>query len=464
MGLALLIDFGSTNTKLRAIDLDTEEVVGSTQATSTVGTDITIGFEVAFAELKQQLDVKHPHFEHKLACSSAAGGLRMVAIGLVPELTAEAARQAALGAGANVTRVFSHELSKRELDELQQIAPDMILLAGGTDGGNKEVILHNARQLASIPTRCPIVVAGNKAASDAVGEILQQIGNSVRLVDNVLPEVNVLNVEPAREAIREVFVKHIIRAKGLERATDLVDEVIMPTPMATLGAANLLATGAGDEPGLGDLVVIEVGGATTNVHSIGSGAPSRPDLVPQGLPEPYAKRTVEGDLGIRFNAHRILMIAGQQRMRDNIPFPCFNLDLEMAVRALSEQVSRIPASEEEYALDVGLARTAADMAMERHAGVVEPFYTPDGTVTILRGKDLTAFKTVIGTGGIFSYGKEPRMILEAGQFRADRPFSLRSRSPAFFADEAYIMYAIGLLNTIAPDKALRILKKSLRPV
>ena len=117
-----------------------------------------------------------------------------------------------------------------------------------------------------------------------------------------MPDVNVLNVEPARDMIRKVFIDRIIEAKGLKRAEDFVEGILMPTPTAVLKAAQLLPGEAVRKREWGISVVVDIGGATTDVHSIGLGDPVQAGVVRKGLPEPLAKRTVEGDLGIRYNA------------------------------------------------------------------------------------------------------------------------------------------------------------------
>ena len=79
-----------------------EILLGRVQATSTVDTDVNLGLDRALGELRRQVDVSEADIASALACSSAAGGLRMACIGLVPEYTTEAGRLAALGAGAKV--------------------------------------------------------------------------------------------------------------------------------------------------------------------------------------------------------------------------------------------------------------------------------------------------------------------------------------------------------------------------
>jgi uncharacterized protein (TIGR01319 family) len=175
MSAALLIDFGSTYTKLRAVDLDRARLIGTGQGPSTVATDVTVGLKAALQDLEQRIG-ELPAFRHRLASSSAAGGLRMVTVGLVRELTAEAARQAALGAGARLIGTFAYEITSADTKKLTELAPDIILFAGGTDGGNRDVIVANARTLAGSSLQCPIIVAGNRVAADDVQAILDGAG------------------------------------------------------------------------------------------------------------------------------------------------------------------------------------------------------------------------------------------------------------------------------------------------
>lgn len=262
MGVALLMDIGSTYTKGVAVDLDTAEVVAKAKAVTTVWEDVNIGVSQVLKELKAMGVYK---VDRKLACSSAAGGLKMVAIGLVPGLTAEAAKRAALGAGAKVAKVYSYELSDDELEEIVSFKPDLILLAGGTDGGNKVVLLHNAEKLAASALIAPIIVAGNKVAGPKAKELLARGGKEIYLTENVMPQLERLNIEPVREVIRNVFLSKIIYAKGLSRVKEYMGGVIMPTPSAVMKAAELIATGTPKEQGFGELLVVDIGGATTDI-------------------------------------------------------------------------------------------------------------------------------------------------------------------------------------------------------
>lgn len=466
MTLCLLIDFGSTYTKVVAVDLIREEIVAVAQSPSTVDTHVMEGLQKALDKLRQQLGQQELHAEVKLACSSAAGGLRMVAIGLVTELTAEAAKRAALGAGAKLMRVFSYQLNRHELAEIEEIGPDMILLAGGTDGGNKEVVLHNAHLLAEAQLAAPVVFAGNKEVTDDVADILRAAGKLAYTTENVMPDLENINVEPVREVIRNIFMERIVHAKGIDKANDFVHDIIMPTPMASLNAAKLLADGTEKETGLGELILIEVGGATTNVHSI-SKMDTLPGLVQKGLPEPYAKRTVEGDMGLRINATSILNIVGAEKITAScggVPGAQDTQEVEAAVHALTADPSRTPSTEADYRIDNALASAAVDIAVQRHAGEILTVYTGNGPILVQYGKNLSEIKTIIGTGGVFAYGHQPQEILAKALDTSDAKYSLRPRQATFYIDRQYILFAMGLLSQRYPDVALRIMKKCLTRV
>jgi uncharacterized protein (TIGR01319 family) len=455
---ALLIDFGSTYTKLRAVTLDPIRVLASGQGPSTVASDITEGMNAALADLESQMGAL-PAFDHRLACSSAAGGLRMVTVGLVRELTAEAARQAALGAGARLVAAFAQRLTAKDVADIENLAPDILLLAGGTDGGNSEVILHNARTLAAAQLNCPLIVAGNRAAADDVGAALAAGAKTVTVTENVMPEFGQLNIEPARGAIRQVFMERIVHAKGIDRAAAQFDQVLMPTPAAVLEAARLLSEGTGNEPGLGPLMVVDVGGATTDVHSVASGEPGQTGVIQRGLPEPYTKRSVEGDLGMRHNVRGVLAEAGSDHIAAIARLETSRV--EALADRLASDADRLPADKEECALDFALGHAAVRIAVQRHAGTIETVYTVSGPVTLQRGKDLSDLGTVIGTGGVLAQGDSAAGILSAALAEGNDTLSLRPKHPRLLLDTKYMLYAVGLLASVAPEAAVRLGKSHL---
>jgi len=462
-----LVDFGSTYTKVTAIDLDAEEVIGRAQSPTTVETDISIGFDKALAELKQSCAFDESKLCGRYASSSAAGGLKMAAIGLVPDLTLSAARRAALGAGAKVVGAYGYEIDDGIIQEIEGKDCDIIMLCGGTDGGNKNVILHNAEILAKSRIDCPVLVCGNRVVNGRVGELLEQAGKKVYVTQNVLPSVTEVNVEPAQNRIREIFIEHIIHAKGFDKAKDYFDKAVIPTPKASLIAAELLADGTKTEPGIGSLLVVETGGATTNVHSVADIVSFTHETVVRGLPESRVSRTVEGDLGIRYNARTIFELAGAERLKlmAELMDPAGTFcDPDVYTHLLSKTVEYIPQNLSESLMDIALAASAAGIAVERHAGTLKTEFTTMGEIDIQYGKNLYQVKNILGTGGIFKYGIRPEAILKAAVFSEQTPWSLKPRAPAAYLDADYLFYATGLLSQEHPDAALRIMKNHLKPV
>lgn len=455
MDAYLFIDFGSTYTKLTLIDVEKEEIIATEKAYTTVETDVTIGYKEALKRLNDKIK-SEVNILKRLACSSAAGGLKIIAIGLVPELTAEAAKRAALGAGARVIKTYSHNLNTEEILQIKNSNADIILLAGGTDGGNTQCISHNAWMLEKHDVTIPIVIAGNKSCND---EIISIFEGKVEyyITENVMPNLNQINVEPARETIRNIFMKQIVHAKGMENVEDSISGILMPTPASVLKAAQMLSMGSRDEDGIGDLVVIDIGGATTDIHSIAEGAPTTPAVIMRGLEEPFSKRTVEGDLGMRYSALAVLEAAGARMMKKYLNLQDYNLEDEFKRRY--ENTSFISQEENDVLFDEAMAKVCVDIAVKRHVGVIESVYTPMGMMHSQEGKDLTELPFVIGTGGILVNSKNPLGILSASLFNMNEPTSLKPKHPKYLIDKDYILSAMGLLAMVDENMAVRMLKK-----
>lgn len=457
----LLVDFGSTYTKLTAVNLEEEYIIGTSKAPTTVKTNVLDGYDKALSRLYQD----HPEIDHISgisACSSAAGGLKMAAIGLVEELTVEAAKRACLGAGAIVKHVYSHHLTKREVKALKESDTDIVLLAGGTDGGNKECIIHNAKKLRDAEIPFPVIVAGNKDANDEIEEIFEGSNISYYIVDNVMPQLKKLNVEEAKHVIRKIFIDKIIEAKGIKKAEERIGEIIMPTPEAVLLAAELLSKGYEDIEGFGELMVVDIGGATTDVHTIGEGYPKRTEVLLKGLQEPFAKRTVEGDLGMRYSANALLNLVSNYNFKRYFEEDdtCEH-DIDKSLNRRSEDVDFIPHTKDEEEFDKAIAKICCDVSMSRHVGHVEVVHTPLGDMYYQTGKDLTDLRYVIGTGGVLIYNQDAKKILKQVNKKSDKALELRPTNPSILIDKSYILAAMGLLSQKYPKTALKMMKQYL---
>ncbi len=448
MRAVLLIDFGSTYTKVAAVDVEGERILGVAQSGTTATTDIGVGLDRAVDALRERIgDVP---VSERYACSSAAGGLKMIASGLVPSLTAEAAKRAALGAGAKVIRTYSYELTEDDLREITRLKPDILLLTGGTDGGNRDCILGNARALAGLPASFPVVVAGNRAVRDACVKILAEAGCEAIACENVMPTFNQLNIEPAQAVIRALFLRRIIAAKGLTKAQALIDGILMPTPAAVLTALELYSRDAGE------LVAVDLGGATTDIYSITEGLPTRAGTVIKGLPEPYAKRTVEGDIGMRFSARGVLEGAGMKALCDSSGQP--EAEVEAWLKEIDSQPGVLAQTDAQKAVDRALASLAIELGLLRHAGEIEQVYTPMGVAYQQTGKDLTRVKTIVLTGGALVHAEDPYDIARHA-LQGDHPSSLMPKEAAAVLDGRYTLFAMGLLSQKYPELARKLLKK-----
>ena len=456
MKAVLLIDFGSTYTKVTAVDVEAEQVLGTAQSFTTIETDINDGLNNALRILREKTGPVE--FSETYACSSAAGGLRMVTSGLVPELTGEAAKLASLGAGAKVVGIYAFQLTEDDLEDIAKAKPDIFLLVGGTDGGNTECILHNAKMLASMKPAFPVVIAGNRSAARECARIFE--GCETYICPNVMPKFGVLKIEDTQKQIRQIFLNRIVQAKGLSAAAELLDDIMMPTPSAVLQAMELLAQGCEGESGIGELVAVDVGGATTDIYSIADGMPEHMNTVFKGLPEPYAKRTVEGDIGMRYSIQGIVDAAGLTRVSQLAGLS--EARTTELVDYLKNNTETVPNGDPELeALDFALASMAIEEAVARHAGTIEETYTMMGQTYVQEGKNLTKVRQIVVTGGSLIHTKRTEQIAAYALYNPAQPASLRPRQADVWVDRTYIMAAMGLLSTRYPQTALRIMKKEL---
>lgn len=425
----LTIEVGSTITKAngfyRRPDGVFEHISQGFAPTSIAAGDVGLGVDQAIADLKPGSG-GHMIDPEIFINSSAAGGLRMTVHGLTHSMTARAAREAALGAGAIVKLVTAGQLGASDLDDIQTIAPNIILLAGGVDFGEKEIILRNAECLASLKMNAPVLYAGNSAIRQPVRRILEAAGIETMLADNVFPDVDVLNIEPVRRLIHEVFNRHIVHAPGMARLGELTHRGILPTPGAVLRGAELFAEA------LGDCLVFDIGGATSDVHSVTDGSLEWVSKMVE--PEPRAKRTVEGDLGVFINARNIVDLAGDAAWESRLP------DLQA-----------LPRTEQEIELTRWLCTRAVETAIRRHAGVITDLYTPTGKKQIVKGKDLTAVKWVVGTGGALTRIPGGKAILSA-ICQGPGKYLMPPGDARILIDRDYRFSALGTLAQAYPEE------------
>ncbi|ACB84754.1 GlmL-related ornithine degradation protein [Natranaerobius thermophilus] len=443
----LVAEVGSTTTVVSMYNEKGKLVAQGQSSTTVEAGDVLLGLNRAQEDLKQQLD-QNGSFSGSLddlemyATSSAAGGLKMTVHGLVYDMTARASREAALGAGAVIHQVTAGELSQEDIDNTLEISPNIILLAGGVDYGEEKTVVNNARYIADSGIKAPIVYAGNVACQEKVVKILESAGLYVKAVENVYPTVDELNVEPARKAIQQIFQSHIVHAPGMEKIKERVNGSIMPTPGAVMEGAKRVA----DK--IGDAMVIDVGGATTDVHSVTDGSQEMLDLTV--APEPRAKRTVEGDLGVYRNAKNLIDLMDESYFESG-------MSQEDMLNIIADW-EPFPQNESEKHLLQLFAKIATFTAVDRHAGAIKYLYGPTGRQKIVKGKDLTKIRYVIGTGGALGRSKPGEKVIKELLKRYQPSKLTPPKDAQLILDSNYSLAAIGLLSVQAPEMADRIIE------
>lgn len=452
-----LADFGSTYTKVSLVEPKEARLLARAQAPTSIDSDLMEGYSEALAAA-EGLAGGPVEIEEALAVSSAGGGLRVAAVGLVSDLTAAAARQAALNAGARVEAVLAGELSEDQLQQLRGVRPEIVLFAGGTDGGRADLVLENARRLAGAGVSAHFVVACNAEVAAEAAELLRTGGAPAEVAGNVMPALGQIEIESAREAILRAFLDHVIGGKGLSTSPDFKRMVRMPTPEAVLEATKLLSRGTEATPGVGAVMVIDVGGATTDVHSSRVVEPVTPGIEDPLLPPPPTLRTVEGDLGLRAGSAGV--VAADSRWIE-AEAGLADIEIGQAVSMRSEHPKWIPTRQVEARLDQLLAVGCATHAVRRHCGTMLLTRGEGGPPTLVRdGPDLREVERVLGTGGVFAHTKDGLEILAAALGRR-APRSLAPQDPAFSVDSNYILAAAGLLTGQDAEIAALLLQREL---
>ena len=451
----LVAEIGSTTTVVNAFDhleSDSPVFLGQGQApTSVKEGDVNIGLQAAIEDMKKNLHIENEKLEYTnmLATSSAAGGLRMTVHGLVYDMTVKAAKEAALGAGANIHLITAGKLSKVDMIKLDRIKPNIILIAGGVDYGERETALYNSELIAASDLNIPVIYAGNIAVADDVKLIFEAYSKEKNLyiVPNVYPKIDILNIEPTREVIQDIFEKHITEAKGMEKIREMVNGPIIPTPGAVMKASKILK----DE--IGDLVTIDVGGATTDIHSVTEGTEKVNKILVE--PEPIAKRTVEGDLGVFINKKNIVDIIKIEKLEKEL-----NMSSEDIEKFTNSDIA-IPQTEEHKRFIERLTKEAVIVSINRHAGGYRTYFGGKSD-TLAFGKDLTAVKWIVGTGGALTRLTAREEILNSiRRFnRADK--LLPTAEAKILIDNDYIMASLGVLSSLNKEAAIKLLLKSLK--
>jgi uncharacterized protein (TIGR01319 family) len=420
------VDFGSTFTKAALVSRD-GDLLGTASHRTTIENDVLDGYDACVEQLGT------PDAE-VLACSSAGGGLRIAVVGNEELVTAEAGRRVALSSGGRVVSVVAGPPTVEQLAD-----PDVVLLTGGTDGGNSEVLLECARALREWDG--PIVVAGNAEAD--VATVL--LGRTFVIADNVMPRIGVLAPDSARAAIREMFLEHVIGGKHLSSRGGFLEMVRGATPDVVLTAVELLAEQAGD------VAVVDVGGATTDVHSV---VELDPDSVGREVvATTRVTRTVEGDLGMRWSAMSTVEEGYAAGLLSEVEVAA----TRVGARARQSHPDYLPDGEAAKALEMRIASAAIGVALRRHAGRSQVVFSPEGRVVERTGKDLREVALLVGSGGVLRHAADPEGAIKQ-HLTGEGGWQLPEH-PRIVVDDDYVLAPAGLLAAEHPEAARALLAR-----
>ncbi|WDV44156.1 GlmL-related ornithine degradation protein [Clostridiaceae bacterium M8S5] len=448
----LIAEIGSTTTVVNAFNGVKEgseiQFLGQGQSPTTVMQgDVNIGLKGAIDNLKENLGTSDLEYSEMFATSSAAGGLKMTVHGLVYDMTVRAAKEAALGAGANIHLITAGRLRRTDIKKIKEMEPNIILLAGGVDYGERDTAIYNAELIRELDLDIPLIYAGNIENKEEIEEIFADSRNKLYVVENVYPKIDQLNIEPTRKVIQDVFEEHITNAPGMSKVRDMVDGPIIPTPGAVLLASKVL------KEDIGDLLTIDVGGATTDVHSVTEGSEEISRILIS--PEPVSKRTVEGDLGVYVNMRNIVDLIGTDELAKRMQIS------QEELSGIIENHRPIPKTDIEKRFVEELTKEAVITAVQRHAGKLRDLFGPSGKCTLAEGKDLTKVKYIIGTGGALTRLEKSKEIM-AMIIKDSKGNELFPKKEAkIYKDEYYIMASMGVLSKKYPESSVKLLKKSL---
>ncbi|MFT0752063.1 glutamate mutase L [Synechococcus sp. RC10A2] len=466
----LATDCGSTTTKAILIEKRGEEyrLINRGEAPTTVEApfdDVTIGVLNATRELEdltgrqliQDGTILTPQSDEKrgvdlyLSTSSAGGGLQMMVMGVVRQMSAESAQRAALGAGAIIMDVIAIDDGRKDYQKIQrlrELRPDIVLLSGGTDGGTITHLVELAELLIAADPRprfgtmnLPVIFAGNKDARDEIRHLLGERFD-LRIVDNLRPDLERENLGPAREAIHELFLEHVMQqAPGYSKLMTWTSADIMSTPNAV---GKIMVTIA-EQRGI-NILGVDIGGATTDVFSVFDG---------------NYTRTVSANLGMSYSICNVMLEAGIQNIRRWLPFDIEEYEVRNRLRNKMIRPTTIPQTYEDLLLEQAVAREALRLAFVHHKqlarglkGVQQQRTIGEALEQAETGKTLVQMmklNMIVGSGGVLSHAPKRAqaalMMMDAYQPEGVTMLAV---------DSIFMMPQLGVLSTVHPEAAAQV--------
>ena len=474
----LATDCGSTTTKAILIEKRGDEyhLVVRGEAPTTVEApveDVTAGVinaiteveELAGRKLLKDGQILKPQqgdegIDLYISTSSAGGGLQMMVAGVVRNLTAESAERAALGAGAIVMDVIASNdkrLPHEKIERIRHLRPDMVLLSGGIDGGTTSHVAElaeiieaaNPKPRLGVTYELPVIYAGNKDASEVVGE---RLGDKMALevVDNLRPVLERENLMPTRLKIQDQFLEHVMaHAPGYRKLISWTDAPIMPTPGAVGAIMQTIAAQQNIE-----VVGVDIGGATTDVFSVFKNQEG----------EAIFNRTVSANLGMSYSISNVLAEAGMENVLRWVPFDIDVGDLGNRIKNKMIRPTTIPQALEELIIEGAIAREALRLAFDQHKQLAvelrgvqqqrtisEAFSQSETGATLV---DMLSLDLIVGSGGVLSHAprRNQAMLMMIDAFQPEGVTHLA-------VDSIFMMPQLGVLAQVNEAAATQVFER-----
>lgn len=437
--------------------------------------DVTVGARNAFAEIQEvsgrrilaDSEDSAPFIETStdpregidlyLSTSSAGGGLQMMVAGVVGTMSTESAERAALGAGAIVMDAISADDGREDherIERIRHLRPDIVLLTGGVDDGSRAHVIEMAEiLLAAAPRprfgdtlRLPVIYAGNRAAAEEVRSILAKSAD-VSVVENVRPTLERENLAPAREAIHELFLSHVMsHSPGYGTLLSWSPLPVMPTPAAVGDMVQSFAAAQQSQ-----VLCADIGGATTDVFSVFN----------DHRGTPVFNRTVSANYGMSYSIANVLIEAGVERIMRWLPLELSAQEVRDRLRNKMIRPTSIPQTLEDLWLEEAVCREALRLSLNHHRslavglsgvqqrrGIGDIFSQRASRYELV---DMMALDVVIGSGGVLSHAPER---LSAALMMLDG-FGLQGLT-LIAVDSIFMMPHLGVLARVAPEAAREI--------
>ncbi|MCH2660008.1 glutamate mutase L [bacterium] len=390
-----------------------------------------------------------------ISTSSAGGGLQMMVAGVVQAMTSESAQRCALGAGAIVMDALAANdgrLAHEKIERIRQLRPDMVLLAGGTDGGTVSHVVELAEDIAAADPKprfgtgfqLPVIYAGNADAREKVDKVLGE-KTALTVTENIRPTMEAENLGPARHVIHDLFLEHVMaQAPGYRKLMGWAGAPIMPTP----GAVGQIMQTIARQQGI-NVVGVDIGGATTDVFSV--------------FGEIF-NRTVSANLGMSYSISNVLAEAGLDAIMRWVAFDLEEADLRDRIKNKMIRPTTIPQLLQELQIEQAIAREALRLAFVQHrelavglkgvqsertlADVFEQGATGESLIQMME------LDLLVGSGGVLSHAPNRQqscaMLIDAFQPEGITRLAV---------DSIFMMPHLGVLSTVDEQAATEVFER-----